>query len=105
MKKKLCVMAAAVLLLCGVLTACGSKDTGDPTKLSFKSALEYSYLKTLNGKQVTINGYLATSSPADGSFIFLMNMPFQSCPFCKPNTSQLSNTMEVYPKRGQILDL
>ena len=25
MKKKLCVMAAAVLLLCGVLTACGSK--------------------------------------------------------------------------------
>lgn len=95
------LLAFAALLIPLSLASCGSKDTGDPTKLSFKSALEYSYLKTLNDKQVTINGYLATSSPADGSFIFLMNMPFQSCPFCKPNTSQLSNTMEVYPKRGQ----
>jgi hypothetical protein len=30
-----------------------------------------------------------------------MNMPYQSCPFCVPNTSQLSNTIEVYPKKGQ----
>jgi hypothetical protein len=29
-----------------------------------------------------------------------MNLPYQSCPFCVPNTSQLSNTMEVYPKDG-----
>lgn len=70
----------------------------DAVKLSFKSAASYDYLATLNGKEVTINGYMATSSPVDGSFIFLMNMPYQSCPFCKPNTSQLSNTIEVYPK-------
>lgn len=67
-------------------------------KLSFKSAASYEYLQTLNNKQVTINGYMATSSPVDGSFIFLMNMPYQNCPFCKPNTSQLSNTIEVYPE-------
>ena len=36
------------------------------------------------------------------SFMFLMNLPYQSCPFCVPNTSQLSNTMEVYPKKGCI---
>ena len=42
-------------------------------KLSFKSAASYEYLQTLNNKQVTINGYMATSSPVDGSFIFLMN--------------------------------
>ena len=81
------------------LSACGT-DAAD-VKLSFKSALSYDYLKSIDGKTVTISGYLATSSPADGSFVFLMNMPYQSCPFCIPNTSQLSNTMEVYPKKNQ----
>ncbi len=80
------------------------EQAGQATKLSFKSAAEYAYLKTLDGTRVTINGYIATSSPVDGSFIFLMNMPYQSCPFCVPNTSQLSNTMEVYPKKGESFD-
>ena len=44
---------------------------------------------------------MATSSPVDGSFMFLMNLPYQSCPFCVPNTSQLSNTMEIYPQKGE----
>lgn len=74
------------------------------TKLSFKSAAEYDYLKSLDGTTVTISGYMATSSPVDGSFMFLMNLPYQSCPFCVPNTSQLSNTMEVYPKKGDAFD-
>ena len=87
-------------------SACAQKpkEKGNATKLSFKSAAEYDYLKTLDGKSVTINGYMATSSPVDGSFIFLMNLPYQSCPFCVPNTSQLSNTMEVYPKKGKKFD-
>lgn len=76
------------------------EDLTGATKLSFKSALSYDYLKSIDGEKVTINGYMATSSPVDGSFIFLMNLPYQSCPFCKPNTSILSNTMEVYPKSG-----
>ncbi|MBR4881373.1 MAG: hypothetical protein IKU19_05530, partial [Clostridia bacterium] len=64
------------------------------------SAAGYDYLKTIDGSTVSISGYMATSSPVDGSFMFLMNLPYQSCPFCVPNTSQLSNTMEVYPKEG-----
>jgi hypothetical protein len=83
---------------------CKDKETEngvEPIKLSFKSAAGYEYLKTLDGEQVTISGYMATSSPVDGSFLFLMNLPYQSCPFCVPNTSQLSNTMEVYPKKGE----
>ena len=98
------VIAAALCLLAACLSGCGSAPAGEAAKLSFKTAASYDYLKGLNGQQVTINGYLATSSPADGSFIFLMNLPYQSCPFCKPNTSQLSNTMEVYPKSGQKFD-
>ena len=95
-----------VLILISLLSlfSCGGKDTGEITKLSFKSASTYEYLKTIDGKKVTINGYMATSSPVDGSFMFLMNLPYQSCPFCVPNTSQLSNTMEIYPKKNQRFD-
>ena len=100
-RKTAAVLALAVLMLL-VLCACGSSpSSGTVTKLSFKAASTYEELKKLDQTTVTINGYLATSSPADGSFIFLMNMPYQSCPFCVPNTSQLSNTMEVYPSEGK----
>lgn len=85
-------------------TSSQSSSGNEITKLSFKSAAEYEYLKTLDGTTVTISGYMATSSPVDGSFMFLMNLPYQSCPFCVPNTSQLSNTMEVYPKKGDKFD-
>ena len=96
------IVAAALVAVCilSSLASCGGKE-GDSVKLSFKSASSYDYLKTLDGKQVTINGYIATSSPVDGSFIFLMNLPYQSCPFCVPNTSELSNTIEVYPAKGE----
>lgn len=95
------------------ISACGGKDDssgggnggdgndGEYASLTFKDALSYDYLKGLEGEKVTINGYLATSSPVDGSFIFLMNMPYQSCPFCVPNTTELSNTIEVYPESGE----
>ncbi len=99
-----------MFLLLAIMTssfvACKKDDSIDAngenvTKLSFKAASGYDYLKTLDGTLVTISGYMATSSPVDGSFMFLMNLPYQSCPFCVPNTSQLSNTMEIYPKKGK----
>jgi hypothetical protein len=105
MKKTALKIISAILILVlvsGAFVACDGADTdnADAVKLSFKAASGYDYLKTLDGKTVTINGYMATSSPVDGSFMFLMNLPYQSCPFCVPNTSQLSNTMEIYPKSG-----
>ena len=96
---KLVSFCLVIICLLGAFCACGKK--GEETKLSFKSVSGYDYLKTLDGERVTINGYIATSSPVDGSFIFLMNLPYQSCPFCVPNTSELSNTIEVYPEDGE----
>ncbi len=97
------IMSLSMLIPC--LAGCSDKnndsDDSDIIKLSFKAASGYDYLKALDGKTVTISGYMATSSPVDGSFMFLMNLPYQSCPFCVPNTSQLSNTMEIYPKKGE----
>ena len=47
-----------------------------------------------------IVGYMATVSPVSGKYIYLMNLPYQSCPYCIPNTQQLSNTIAVYAKGG-----
>lgn len=102
--KKALILFLLFSLLIPTLVGCGGEEAGEPTKLSFKAASGYDYLKTLDGSLVTINGYMATSSPVDGSFIFLMNLPYQSCPFCVPNTNELSNTMEVYPKKGDKFD-
>jgi len=102
MKKGLLLLtavAAMSLMGCGT-TPNNKEDDSGATKISFKSASSYEYLQSLNGQQVEIRGYMATSSPVDGSFIFLMNMPYQNCPFCKPNTSLLSNTIEAYPSEG-----
>ena len=100
-KKNLIKFAAIFLLLAMMTSSFVACDKENVTKLSFKAASGYDYLKTLDGTLVTISGYMATSSPVDGSFMFLMNLPYQSCPFCVPNTSQLSNTMEIYPKKGE----
>lgn len=102
--KRILVFCLCLLLVMG-MTACASKETEtEAVKLSFKSATSYAELKKLDGQTVAINGYMATSSPVDGGYLFLMNLPYQSCPFCVPNTSQLSNTMAVYAREGKSFD-
>lgn len=90
------------LLLCLTLLLGGCKKTGEEAaRLSFSASASIETLKALDGKQVRITGYMATLSPLDGSYIYLMNMPYQSCPFCVPNTTQLANTMAVYAPAGE----
>lgn len=110
MKQYAVKILALLLCMLTVLSyaSCGNAAEGENSpppaaetvKLSFKATTSYEELKLLNGRTVTINGYMATSSPVDGGYIFLMNLPYQSCPFCVPNTSQLSNTMAVYAPEG-----
>lgn len=80
-------------------------DDSDPftagaVKLSFNSAGNLDYLKGIDGQKVALKGFMFSASPVDGSFIFLSNMPYQSCPFCALNTSELSNCYEIYPKKN-----
>lgn len=75
-----------------------------PTKIMFKDMVSVEDLKRLDGKQVEMLGFISIVSPLDGSFIYLMNMPYQSCVFCLPNTNQLVNTMVAYPKNGDSLE-
>ena len=97
MIRKLSFILAFILLL-PILTACGGGDDGSTRLLSFAQAQSVEEMKKLDGKEVTIIGYMSTLSPISGAFIYLMNLPYQRCPFCIPNTSQLANTMAVYAK-------
>ena len=109
MKKKHTALLSLVLCLCLCLllplptlfSGCGKKDAGEGTKLSFSEAVSFDTIKKLNGKTVAIVGYMATLSPVSGEFMSLMNLPYQSCPFCKPNSTELTNTMAVYAPKGK----
>lgn len=100
MKKWISFLLAVLMMVS--LFGCGSEtDTAGCEELSFKTTQKYDELKKLDGTKVYIYGYMCSTSPADGSYMYLMNLPDQSCPFCLPNTSQLSNTIAVYPKKGK----
>lgn len=104
MKKILAVIIAAVCLL---LAACGDKasaDGGGNVRMTFAESIDLDRINELSGKTVEILGYMATVSPVSGKYMYLMNLPYQSCPYCVPNTQQLSNTIAVYAKDGEKFD-
>lgn len=69
--------------------------------MKFKDMVSLEELQKFDGKTVSLTGFMSVQSPLDGSHIYLMNMPYQSCVFCVPNNQQLANTMAVYPKSGK----
>ena len=102
-KHLLMVTLLAIAVMC--LSGCGnSMKTATAQKLSFAESVSIDSIKALDGKPVTITGYMATLSPLNGGYIYLMNLPYQSCPFCVPNTQQLANTMAVYAAKGTKFD-
>jgi hypothetical protein len=76
------------------------KKENGVTQIRFKDTLSVEQLGALDGKKVSIIGFMSTISPLNGEYIYLINMPYQSCPFCKPNTNQLVNTLAVHAKKG-----
>ncbi|MBQ8163688.1 MAG: hypothetical protein IJZ93_04925 [Clostridia bacterium] len=99
MIKKISALILCLVFFLPATVSC--KDKGPSQLLSFAQTANISNLTELNNTQVSIIGYMSTLSPVDGSFMYLMNMPYQSCPFCIPNSdNQLSNTIAVYAKSG-----
>ena len=82
-------------------TACENKPSDDIVTIKFNNDFQYT---KYNKKQVTMRGYMSTLSPMDGKYIYLMNLPYQSCPFCMPNTTTIVNTIAVYAPSGKTFD-
>ena len=102
MRKYLIIMLALALTAVS-LTGCGG-GKAEAVTLSFAESASIETIQDLKGKLVSITGYMATLSPLSGEYIYLMNLPYQSCPFCVPNTQQLANTMAVYAAKGVKFD-
>ena len=81
-----------------------TKDSNNMYSLKFKDMVKIDTLKEIQGEKVTINGFLAASSPLDGRYAYLMNIPYQTCAFCVPNDEQLVNTLAIYPEKGKTID-
>ena len=106
MKKVISLILACCIVLFA-FASCGNNNGGGAivgNTLSFSQANSVEAMQQLDGQQVNIIGYMSTLSPINGSFMYLMNLPYQSCPFCVPNTTQLSNTMAVYAKNGDSFE-
>lgn len=90
----------AVIIMLPAFAACNKEEPegAGAQLLSFSQAQSVEEMQKLDGKTVSIIGYMSTLSPISGEFMYLMNLPYQSCPFCVPNTTQLANTMAVYAK-------
>lgn len=106
--KKLIIL---VIAICCMLVGCSSnenstanKTSNEVTEIRFKDMIDVEELRKLDGQKVKITGFMAQMSPLDGSMIYLMNMPYQSCVYCVPNTNQLVNTMAVYSKNGKQIE-
>lgn len=100
MKKIIALMLVCCTML-ALFAGCGKNKEIEQAEdgtyvMSFSQAQRVSAMEELDGKNVTIIGYMSTLSPISGQFMYLMNLPYQSCPFCIPNTSELSNTIAVY---------
>jgi len=100
---KVFVIAAAIIITFSVVFVMVfgapkkiEADDNGVYRLSFSETTSNSALNALNGKQVSINGYISTLSPINGEFAYLMNLPYQNCPYCVPGTSELSNTLAIY---------
>ena len=91
----------AIIFAVMPLASCDKDGAGRGQLLSFSQAQSIEEMEKLDGKEVTIIGYMSTLSPISGEFMYLMNLPYQSCPFCVPNTTQLANTMAVYAKSAE----
>ena len=106
--RKLLTILLSLMLILGIFTACGNNSNNDDeiinNTLSFSQANSVEAMQKLDGQTVNILGYMSTLSPITGNFMYLMNLPYQSCPFCVPNTTQLSNTMAVYAKDGDSFE-
>ena len=98
MKRTFALILAIIFAILPLASCEKGTSTDGAQLLSFSQAQSVEEMEKLDGKTVSIIGYMSTLSPISGAFMYLMNLPYQSCPFCVPNTTQLANTMAVYAK-------
>lgn len=103
------ILILVIILLCiigGFLTfkILSDKNNVDETfQIRFSDLVSLESLEKYNNKTVTAVGFLATIMSYDGSFGYLMNLPYQTCPYCQPSDTRITNTIAIFAKEGERL--
>lgn len=72
-------------------------------QIRFSDLVSLEALQTFKDKTVTAIGYLSPIASYDGSFGYLMNLPYQTCPYCLPSDTKITNTLAIFAKNGEQL--
>lgn len=70
-------------------------------QIRFSDLVSLNDLKEYNNKTVTAIGYLSPIASYDRSFGYLMNLPYQTCPYCVPGDDKITNTIAIFAKSGK----
>lgn len=73
-------------------------------QIRFSDLVSLEDLKEYNNKTVTAIGYLSPITSYDGSFGYLMNLPYQTCPYCLPSDTKITNTLAIFAKNGKKIN-
>lgn len=73
-------------------------------QIRFSDLVSLEALKPYNDKTVTAIGYLSPIGAYDGSFTYLMNLPYQTCPYCLPSDTKITNTIAIFAKNGKPME-
>ena len=106
MFKKVVALISTLVMVVS-LGGCSStklQEVDGVTELKFKDTIKTSELKKIDSKTVSMIGFMSTSTPLNGEYTYLMNMPYQNCSFCVPNTDSLVNTIAVYAPEGKSFE-
>lgn len=72
-------------------------------QIRFSDLVALEDLKEYDNKTVTAIGYLSPITSYDGSFGYLMNLPYQTCPYCLPSDTKITNTISIFAKSGKTI--
>ncbi len=73
-------------------------------QIRFSDLVSLEDLKEYNNKTVTAIGYLSPIASYDRSFGYLMNLPYQTCPYCLPSDTKITNTIAIFAKSGKQIE-
>ena len=73
-------------------------------QIRFSDLVSLEALQEYKDKTVTAIGYLSPITSYDGSFGYLMNLPYQTCPYCLPSDTKITNTIAIFAKNGKQIE-
>lgn len=73
-------------------------------QIRFSDLVSLDDLEKYNNKTITAIGYLSPITSYDGSFGYLMNLPYQTCPYCVPSDTKITNTITIFAKSGKKIE-